>query len=301
MRLLHNLPSDSPCRSTLSSLSCLSCRPMPPSYGLKQYWDTRFEKEESFEWLLGADALDTIVSGLIQQYHRGPHSSHEPRILHIGCGNSDLSFRLRRLVTSPSQITNVDYSVLVVEKGSQKERVQFGSQTELMGWRTVDLRSPSCPQELVPSGSCCFDFIFDKSTADSIACGEDISVELPYQPHAPLKRKPCIQDRPHSSISVDPLHMLAVNLAAMTTPGTGHWIVVSYSEDRFPFLSETATTKDSSLASHIPDPRRLWTLERKERLVVPEAASSTTKTSNLDPVYRPETAHWLYVLVRTNS
>ena len=52
------------------------------SYKLKEYWDTRFSKEETFEWCKSyGDFKDLLCR----------HVGRSDRILMLGCGNSILS------------------------------------------------------------------------------------------------------------------------------------------------------------------------------------------------------------------
>lgn len=113
----------------------------------------------------------------------------------------------------------------------------------------------------------------------------------------------------HTRCKVHPLHLIAVQLAAVARPGVTRWVCVSYSEDRFPFLSTTwdsdpqATSPVSmldrnALEKGLPDPSTLWRIERKEAIRRPRQQQHKDHGHG-HAVHRPDVAHWLYVLVRT--
>lgn len=184
---------------------------MPPSYGTKEYWDARFEREENYEWLLPADSLNAVVSEALSQHQssRGDDDGSAPQILHIGCGSSDVSFQLRGLVDSPRQVTNVDYSENAVRKCQQREAAALSSAASeeggggdcsgssssssavTMRWETADLLAANsiarlgrrfCDSLAVGSGRdpFFFDVVADKSTCDTLGCAEDAAVTLPF-------------------------------------------------------------------------------------------------------------------------
>ncbi|THW46922.1 hypothetical protein D6D21_03653 [Aureobasidium pullulans] len=117
---------------------------MPPSFGDLTYWNTRFSSEENFDWLV-ADftILEPVLRELINGGKRfitarvdedGKDGGKDgkgktPQILHIGCGNSLLSFQLRELVETAIQIHNCDYSSVVIKRQRQREKelLQTGS------------------------------------------------------------------------------------------------------------------------------------------------------------------------------
>jgi EEF1A lysine methyltransferase 4 len=268
---------------------------MPPDYGTQAYWDDRFRRDtKPFDWLLPADCLDAAVSQAIA-------GIEQPRLLHIGCGSSDTSFQLRQLVDAPEQITNMDYSTTAIEQCRQREREELGEEGGAgMVWEVADLLSAESLTALV-SSSRHFDVVVDKSTCDCIACTEDVDIQLPYRLPGDIADGEAGAETCRAKIH--PLHLLAVNLAAMTRSGSGRWVVLSFSDDRFPFLRDGCGTMRSGtiypglLGEGVADPARLWRLERRERLVAEE--SKVTGGQGSGVVYRPETAYWLYVLART--
>ncbi|KAL1388205.1 hypothetical protein HDK64DRAFT_329508 [Phyllosticta capitalensis] len=250
-----------------------------PSFGSREYWDCRFSRDPTaFDWLVPATRLDRHIRAVIRAF---PSDDPFPRIHHIGCGTSALSFQLRRLVLRPSQVLNSDYSRAAVEIGRTREEELFGTGAagvvgegeqeqvrhrdqgvgvspeseseapsmprESMRWRTLDLLSaPAMAEE-----SCGVALVVDKSTSDCIACVDDVAVTLPYSlqplpspsPPTPDAEPPPPPPTTTTSAKIHPLHVLAVNLAATTAPG-GRWLCVSYSGARFPFLDPQPTRAD---------------------------------------------------------
>ncbi|KAK8249211.1 hypothetical protein IWZ00DRAFT_574268 [Phyllosticta capitalensis] len=248
-----------------------------PSFGSREYWDCRFSRDPTaFDWLVPATRLDRHIQAAVRA-----SADPFPRIHHIGCGTSALSFQLRRLVLRPSQVLNSDYSRAAVEIGRRREEELFGTGAagvvgegeqeqvrhrdqgvgvspeseseapsmprESMRWRTLDLLSaPAMAEE-----SCGVALVVDKSTSDCIACVDDVAVTLPYSlqplpspsPPTPDAEPPPPPPTTTTSAKIHPLHVLAVNLAATTAPG-GRWLCVSYSGARFPFLDPQPTRAD---------------------------------------------------------
>ncbi|KAF2189450.1 hypothetical protein K469DRAFT_625080 [Zopfia rhizophila CBS 207.26] len=263
---------------------------MPPSFGSPQYWNNRFTSNPNpFEWLEPPNALDFhLVSALNES------QDQNPQILHIGCGTSLLSFHLRAHVNHSKQIHNVDYSDVAIEIGKKRELEIFGpdhilqyQENKHMRWSVVDLLSHTSLHFVCKPSS--YSIIVDKSTSDSIACADDVYVTLPYplstsSPHAPF-----MSALSQSSEPIHPLHILAIHLAFLTKPG-GRWISLSYSQDRFPFLHLPPIPS-------LPDPGKLWWLESKYEIEVPEV---TAKGRGGTAVHRPKVLHWVYVILRTD-
>ena len=285
---------------------------MPPSFEDREYWDQRFRREDTFDWLLsGRDVCQIVKSELAES------GDLKPRILHCGCGNSELSFLLEEVVDEPTQVHNVDFSQVAVDAGIAKEqkRASQESGTESrMRWSQVDLLSLTSVRNLLidnnapSSGS--YSVVVDKSTSDSIACGEDIGVNLPYPP----KRRDDSLDRQaingeYPEAIVHPLHILAVHLTALTKIQTSRWIAISYTEDRFPFLPPLPSTKrenlrlESTVAAGFLDPAELWKLEKKWKVSAPMSTVAPGQrydgTKNI--VHTPDVGYWVYVLRRIDG
>jgi hypothetical protein len=411
-----------------------------PPYGAQAYWDDRFRKETGFEWLLPPESLTAPVREAMDRsaeasavkakvsayasahgkdhhhHHNGSSSSSNgsgatstppkpkrpppQRLLHIGCGSSNLSFHLgRALVADPSQVTNVDYSRVAIEKCRRREDEMMQQQQQRprvkqedkengngevskgsnrrMKWKEIDLLSVIDMAALARETDGGFDIIVDKSTTDCMACADDVEVELPLDffpsssgatrvaantssssssssavggGHASggsIGKKTSTATststtasscgnssatavngsssssssnapaQPHTSrCKVHPLHLIAVQLAAVARPGVTRWVCVSYSEDRFPFLSTTwdddpqstspvSMLDRNALEKGLPDPSTLWRVERREAIRRPQPKDDHHhhkdhhKPQNGGPVHRPDVVHWLYILVRT--
>ncbi|KAL9094284.1 MAG: hypothetical protein Q9165_003424 [Trypethelium subeluteriae] len=174
---------------------------MPPQFSSKSYWNTRFtDSPTSFDWLLPASALDSILRTTLAS-----RPDPAPKILHIGCGTSWLSFHLRAHVAQPSQVLNLDFSETAIALGRAKEADLYPEEQQhhepdalssaeawqqhegrdetlspqdggAMGWATADLLSFSSLIDAVGGTTTTpqFSVILDKSTSDAVACAESI-------------------------------------------------------------------------------------------------------------------------------
>lgn len=320
-----------------------------PDFSQQAYWDTRFITDPApFDWLLPANALCAIARDMIDD----PPALEKAEILHIGCGTSDASV-LRALVREPEQVHNVDYSEAGVEAGERREQevlraeaeegadgeeellggdekkhdsasfqdIIKPSSTATMRWSCMDLLSLQSTlallhhQQQQRSARKLYDLILDKSTSDSISCGKDISLPLPYPLSINGWTRRLLNSGTSTTGAVHPLHLLAVHLAALTTPRTARWIAISYSEDRFPFLPPfpqshgSGMLDDGVIKAGFPHPHQLWRLERKERVEINEGKAEEEETlserrkrlSMPGYVHRPRVSHWVYVLRRTEA
>ncbi|XGW20464.1 hypothetical protein V3C99_003900 [Haemonchus contortus] len=119
-------------------------------YADRKYWDERFAEEKHFEWLADFDAFKHLII---------PKLSTESRILHIGCGTSQLSMQLFEM--GFKNITNVDFSQVLVDAG----RVAHPE----MEWICDDIRS----LDKIPSSS--FDVVLEKATLEALLVKEKSS------------------------------------------------------------------------------------------------------------------------------
>jgi hypothetical protein len=168
-----------------------------------------------------------------------------------------------------------------------------------MQWSTLDLLFTQSILDLVPDhDKPPYNIIVDKSTSDAISCGDDLPVRSPYR-LAPSNVQANVITSPES-VHVNPLHLLAVHLAYLTSTSS-RWLAVSYSPDRFPFLSATADLSEQDLEAErvgIVHPKRLWRVETKQEVDISSGAD--TAADKGPPVHRPKQVHYLYVLVRTD-
>ncbi|KAF2461121.1 hypothetical protein BDY21DRAFT_403397 [Lineolata rhizophorae] len=290
----------------------MSSNSQPPPFADREYWNKRFAAHPlPFDWLLPSNTLIPVIAPpavsappatlvTVSRQQQPP-----PSILHIGCGNSDLSFRLRVLVERPEHVCNVDFAEEAVRWGRMMEEKIFsesnengvaehggagnGPATPSMLWTTADLLSyPSLSSACAPSAP--YALIVDKSTSDSIACGEDIPIELPYtlsSTSAPATSTPA------AARYVHPLHLLAVHLAALTAPGS-RWVALSYSRSRFPFFEYADATPDEEIDDVLGEPA-----------ATAPGTPPGTRAGGWEGegmvVHRPKIYHYLYVMVRTEK
>mmetsp|Transcript_16158 Transcript_16158/g.63009 ORF Transcript_16158/g.63009 Transcript_16158/m.63009 type:complete len:270 (+) Transcript_16158:70-879(+) len=131
-------------------------------YANKDYWQSRFQEEDEFEWLHAPDGMIPILDFFIQR-SVGQSSSpsageRHPRILVLGCGNSGLSAALHD--TGAKEVVSMDFSDVVLER--MRERYHHRPD---MQWVQCDALDMNCFEE----GS--FDAVIDKCTLDAISCG----------------------------------------------------------------------------------------------------------------------------------
>ncbi|PVU92241.1 hypothetical protein BB559_003775 [Furculomyces boomerangus] len=136
----------------------------PVSYDSKEYWQTRFEKENTFEWLLDYSSMKDVFEKYL---------SKASKIINLGCGNSNIPFGWYENGYGPS--LNVDYCENVIEKMKSKTREKYPNPTNpelIPSWDTIDVLN----MDNIESST--FDFIFEKSTSDAIACSDENGEQL---------------------------------------------------------------------------------------------------------------------------
>ncbi|QRV89876.1 methyltransferase domain protein [Ceratobasidium sp. AG-Ba] len=246
---------------------------MPPSrpragasvdYSSKDYWTSRFEHENHFDWLSSSSLFLPHFMKALDELDKEPL-----QVIHIGCGNSELSLDLRQCVSErPSkpgiEIINVDYAAPALQRMRAAEVARFGDTT--MRWEVLDILDWGAISRSLPIPR--LSIVLDKSCADAIACGEDVHTTL----------------LPGRLAAIHPVEVLALHLAALVAPGS-IWLAVSYSSSRLDILS--------SLDEHNPAAGEFWQLERTERI--------PAQTETRDNVYTPEVYHTLFVLRRTRK
>ena len=151
---------------------------MAADFEKQSYWRNRFASETAFEWLVPSEAFIPFV----EPYLRASGKSGKQRILHLGSGTSDLHVRLRE--KGYTDVTNVDYEPLALDRGRAMEERAFGD--VVMKYVVADVTQTlnldrDMPAELeLDTGQGRnrpeFDIVVDKSTADAVACGGDEAV-----------------------------------------------------------------------------------------------------------------------------
>lgn len=264
-----------------------------PEYDTVEYWENKYKStDRPFEWLLPPHVLGDEFQSSLKRYQ-----SNHPLVLHIGPGNSQLSFYLRNSIEDPEQIHNLDFSQTALDWGVETEDARFPDQQKRMKWMRAsltDIRSllTVCEREQ-------YSIIVDKSTSDSIACGYDVDIDIDF----PLSTTPTTIHSNHPKTSyVLPLQVLAINLAYICKPGAT-WIALSYSQKRFDILYTDLTDDDKEYvdpALHrqgFPDVKKIWTLESSSTI---ETAEEHTRT-NGSIVHRPKAEHYMFILRRTQT
>ncbi|KAI0639555.1 hypothetical protein C8Q77DRAFT_1081796 [Trametes polyzona] len=267
---------------------------MPPDYELQSYWQTRFVDENHFEWL--GDGKDTIlphVRSFLRGSRASPDTSSSPaRLLHIGAGTSSLSERLRELYISEyggevdeRAIVNADFveELVARKRAAEESRREAGGPSRGMQWVCADvLRWPDL-ERLLETGGGLFNVVVEKSTSDAISCGEDISYGRESQDLHPLFNS-YVKTHASQALTLSPVEVLAIHLASLVRPG-GLWIALTFSSDRFPFLSSPASSKGDA-----PRATDYWSLE--------EVVTVDAPTGAQDNVHAPIVQHYVCLIRR---
>mmetsp|Transcript_24900 Transcript_24900/g.25119 ORF Transcript_24900/g.25119 Transcript_24900/m.25119 type:complete len:271 (+) Transcript_24900:283-1095(+) len=121
---------------------------MSPSqnYGQAEYWDERYERDESdpFDWLVEYADISELLSELIKK---------DDDILMTGCGNAPFSVDMH--LAGYTNITNIDISSVVIGQQSDKY--------PQMKWLVMDVHNLSFENESIS-------VILDKSLIDTVLC-----------------------------------------------------------------------------------------------------------------------------------
>lgn len=160
---------------------------MPADFDKQSYWRDRFTSEKSFEWLLPSADFFRIVEPQLRSLRP------EARILHIGIGTSDLQNHFR--ARGYSNVLNIDYEPLAVDRGRELEQQSFGDVKMRYGVHDATQLDIGKREK--------FDLVIDKSTVDAVSCG-----------------------------GKDPLRRMVAGVRDCLAPG-GIWVSLSYSESRF--------------------------------------------------------------------
>ena len=119
-------------------------------FSKREYWEERFEEEESYEWLVKFDDVKNLITSLLK-----PTDS----ILIVGCGNSSFSKDLYN--SGFVNIVNIDYSSVLIEK----MKVQHAEDCPSMQWIHMDMTQLTFPKES-------FDVVIDKAAMDALMVDE---------------------------------------------------------------------------------------------------------------------------------
>lgn len=269
---------------------------MPPDYELQSYWRKRFDDERHFEWL--GDGKDTILPHVWafllnnQRSAFDPESATPARLLHIGAGTSTLSERLRELYVdvygdgvNERRIVNADFVEELVTRQREAEAARAHDLGTGMQWVCADALHWSDLHRLVEADGGLFDLVVEKSTSDAISCGEDIAYD---QASAAADLHPAFSEHlkthPEQAITLSPVEVLAIHLASLVRPG-GLWVALTFSSNRFPFLSSPENLAQGSLRA-----ADYWSLEN---VVVADAPTGAQRD-----VHAPVVQHYVCLIRR---
>lgn len=119
----------------------------------REYWEERFAEEEEYEWL----AKWSSVSQHLQQIL--PSKDSHPKILVVGCGNSEFSADLYD--AGWTDVTSIDFSDVVIQNMQERNAASTG-----MKWRVMDMLT------LEGFEDSSFDVVLDKAAMDALMCDE---------------------------------------------------------------------------------------------------------------------------------
>jgi ubiquinone/menaquinone biosynthesis C-methylase UbiE len=122
-------------------------------FKLKSYWDSRFEEEESYEWLVDYAKIEKYIV---------PHinNSKSSQILLVGVGNSSFSSDLYD--AGWKNLVNIDFSQVCIDRMSALHK----ETRPLMEWVTMDMTN------LSGFADESFDHIIDKAAMDALMVDE---------------------------------------------------------------------------------------------------------------------------------
>ncbi|KAJ1393771.1 S-adenosyl-L-methionine-dependent methyltransferase [Ochromonadaceae sp. CCMP2298] len=118
-------------------------------FGKVDYWNKRFADEEVYDWLVEFEHVAKDILPLLQI---------SDRILIVGCGNSTFSRRLYD--AGYTNIVNIDYSGVVIERMRELNKDVPGMEWQTMDMRMLDFLDKS------------FDVVIDKAAMDALVVDE---------------------------------------------------------------------------------------------------------------------------------
>ncbi len=119
-------------------------------FSKQEYWEERFEVEDSYDWLVKFDNVKSMIIPLIKA---------TDSILIVGCGNSSFSGDLYD--AGFTNITNIDYSNVLIEK----MREANAESRPLMQWLFMDMTALTFDDQS-------FDVVIDKAAMDALMVDE---------------------------------------------------------------------------------------------------------------------------------
>lgn len=119
-------------------------------YKTKEYWNERFQKEVSYDWLLTYQEIKLSILKYLNP---------NQRILIIGCGNSNFSSELYD--DGFHNIVNIDFSQVVIERMKELNQTIRSEMT----WLEMDMCELTFENNI-------FDVIIDKASMDALLVDE---------------------------------------------------------------------------------------------------------------------------------
>lgn len=168
---------DSTVLTSKDSTETFSKRAEREKFKEKQYWDERYETEETFDWFCQLSSFEHLLF---------QHIEPSDRILNLGCGNSSLSASL--YVKGYENIENMDFSQTVISR--MKERMCYAMPN--MKWHVMDMLDLA-----FDSGG--FDVVLDKGSMDSLLVDQG-DVWRPRQEVIRRVEKAIAEVRPSASL-----------------------------------------------------------------------------------------------------
>ncbi|KAI9594361.1 S-adenosyl-L-methionine-dependent methyltransferase, partial [Syncephalis fuscata] len=242
------------------------------SYDSADYWDERFRQETQFEWLVDFRQLKPILLGAVDEEDatNGIITSSD-RILHVGCGSSQLGIELAR--AGCDHVINTDLSAVAIEKGQMASHTllspELCSRVSWLQSNVLDMHDTICDDSV--------DVILDKSVMDAVACGD-------------LDTTVCVRDGAGNSYSIaGAAHaQMAEEAGRVLRPG-GRWIIISYSANR-PIFHSSPVANGSDRSA---DLSWRWQSDPIRQIEVPSSGNEAVAANT--PVSRPLIYHYMYV------
>jgi SAM-dependent methyltransferase len=116
----------------------------------KDYWEERFQSEDSYEWLVSFDHVRSRLETFVKA---------SDKILVLGCGNSPFSNNLYD--AGFENIVNIDFSAVVIEKMA----IENAEKRPKMQWICMDMLQ-------LDFSDASFDIVIDKAAMDAIMVDE---------------------------------------------------------------------------------------------------------------------------------
>lgn len=156
------------------------------------YWDERFKDEEKYDWLMEYHHVSDSLEPLLKK---------SDNILIVGCGNSTFSKDLYD--AGFTNLTNIDYSGVVIEKMRQKHSVDC----PLMKWVEMDMTNMTFEDHT-------FDVVIDKAAMDALVVEEGD-----------------VWDPEESTVEI--VHKMSVEVRRVLKPASSRFIQISFAQPHF--------------------------------------------------------------------